>query len=225
MDGDVGFLTKDLGDLVLATGALGVAAFGIVEGLKWTRLGLSGFRKIEDTLGADLMGAFQRAYGDNAFDLLKAQYGTGRGTGDLPRTLRQGARIGLSSDNVANIGYQIGVVDIAQLAAVVGKLEGGTALDDQEKSILGRFELAVDARIDAGLALAERSYRGAMRRSAFALSLFLAFFVTWVLDWEGVAVNWLAPFIVGITAVPLAPIAKDVSKAIQSATKAVRAVR
>lgn len=225
MAGEIDFLTENLGELVLATGALGVAAFGIVEGLKWTRLGQSGFKKIEQTLGADLMGAFQQAYGANSLDLLKAQYGTGRGTGDLPRTLRQGARIGLKSDNVAAIGYQVGVVDIARLADVVGKLESGTALSDEEKSILGRFELAVDARIEAALALAERSYRGAMRMSAFVFSIILAFSVTWMLKNEGVQVNWLVPFIVGVAAVPLAPIAKDVSKAIQSAAKAVRAVR
>jgi hypothetical protein len=225
MAGDITVLTDNLGNLVLATGALGVAAFGIVEGLKWTRLGQSGFKKIEKTLGPDLMEAFQRAYGANSLDLLKAQYGTGRGAGDLPRTLRQGARIGLKSDNVAAIGYQVGVVDIAKLTDVVRKLESGTALSDAEKSVLGRFELAVDARIEAGLALAEQSYRGAMRMAAFVFSIILAFFVTGMLKNEGVSVNWLVPFIVGVAAVPLAPIAKDVSKAIQSAAKAVRAVR
>jgi len=225
MAGDIAFLTENLGGLVLATGALGVAAFGVVEGLKWTRLGQSGFKKIEQTLGADIMGAFQRAYGTNSLDLLKAQYGTGRGGGDLPRTLRQGARIGLRTDNVAAIGYQVGVVDVAQLTAVVGKLESGDTLNDQEKSVLGRFELAVDARIEAALALAERSYRGAMRMSAIVFSILLAFFVAWGLHKDGTTFNWLAPFIVGVAAVPLAPVAKDVSKAIQSAARAVRAIR
>lgn len=75
-------------EMVLAAGALGTAAFGIVEGLKWTRLGELGFSKIEETLGSALMPALKVAYGPQYVSLLRAQYRQGRGKGELPRRSR-----------------------------------------------------------------------------------------------------------------------------------------
>ena len=43
---------ENLGTLVLAVGALGTAAFGIVEALKWTPIGLFGFGQIKPRYGA-----------------------------------------------------------------------------------------------------------------------------------------------------------------------------
>lgn len=47
-----------LATMVLATGALGTAPFGVVDGLKWTRLGESGFPTIKKLLGPELMRAY-----------------------------------------------------------------------------------------------------------------------------------------------------------------------
>jgi hypothetical protein len=103
-------IVENLGTTVVAIGALGTAAFGIVDGLKlvpW--IDLAGFERLfsgggpsrgrmwlaKFKAGLDaLLPALTLAYGTDVMELLKAQYRSGRATGDLPRTLRQGVRIG-----------------------------------------------------------------------------------------------------------------------------------
>lgn len=217
------YLAEHLGTTVVAAGALGTAAFGIVEGLKWTALGRGGFSQIPKTLGEALMGALEHAYGPDYHDLLMAQYRSGRAKGELPRSLRQGIRIGLRPENAAGMAEHVGVVDSETLTAVAEKLFAGTDLSAEEKSALGRFELAVDARIDAALALAERAYLGWVRGWATFFSIALALVAAVSIAGDFAKAQWTAAFIVGIAAVPLAPIAKDVSKALQSAATAIRA--
>ena len=87
---------ENLGTIVLATGALGTAAFGIVEALKWTRLGEAGFRAILKVLGP-IIELLRTAYGPDFQNLLRAQYrGDQR---DLTRVIRQGVRVGLTAAN------------------------------------------------------------------------------------------------------------------------------
>src|SRR5688572_12275796 len=72
---DVAGLLEHLTAAVLATGALGTAAFGIVEGLKWVRrLGEAGFPALERVLGAPLLALLQAAYGTDVVRVLRAQY-------------------------------------------------------------------------------------------------------------------------------------------------------
>ena len=48
---------ENLGALILAVGALGTASFGIVEGLKWTRMGTAGFNQLWKILDGPIMEA------------------------------------------------------------------------------------------------------------------------------------------------------------------------
>lgn len=92
--------------VLAAVGALGTAAFGIVEGLKWTRLGVAGFDQIEVTLGP-LLDSLKVAYGRRYGQLLRGQYlGDSR---ELKRTLRQGVRIGLNESNAIRLARFVGV--------------------------------------------------------------------------------------------------------------------
>ena len=111
----------DLGAIVLATGALGTAAFGIVEGLKrWRRLGEAGFHAILTLLSA-ISDTLRTAYGPDVEKLLRAQY---RGQqGELARVIRQGARIGLTSGNAEGVARGLGIVDAEKLKAAVDQLQ------------------------------------------------------------------------------------------------------
>ncbi|MBA4682159.1 MAG: hypothetical protein H2075_05215 [Pseudomonas sp.] len=104
-------LSEYLGTVALATGGLGAAAYGVVDGLKlipW--VDLAGFERLFGSRSSDggrrwpmaqsagldpLLPALRAAYGAEVIELLKAQNRSGRSQGDLPRTLRQGIRIGL----------------------------------------------------------------------------------------------------------------------------------
>lgn len=226
-----GTLEWSLTSMVLGAGALGTAAFGVVDGLKrWKTYASKGFEEVPATLGPVLMNSLSVAYGPEYHLLLEAQYSDGRSKGDLGRTLRQGVRIGLTVENAGSMADAVGVVDAERLAAVVQKLRQGMELEPEEKGILGRFELAVDARIDAALGLAERAYQGWARVTAYIVAIILS-----LLAALGLAVESAEGFtetigkyliwglILGVAAVPLAPIAKDVATGIQAAAKALRA--
>lgn len=202
---------ENIGTIVLATGALGTAAFGIVEAFKWTRLGYAGFSQIQKNLGP-IWDTLRDAYGRDFEQILRGQY---RGDQqELVRTLRQGVRIGLTEAHAEKIATYLGLKAVDKLKAVAALIEQGADLPDDLRNVLGRFELMVDARIDAAMALSSNHYAGKLRVAALFTSLVIALSV-------GVYLNMMfLSTLVGLAAVPLAPIAKDLSSALQAATQA-----
>jgi hypothetical protein len=69
--------------------------------------------------------------------------------------------------------------------------------------------------LDEGYERADQRYRNAAKVLAGAFSIVLALFGGWI-----VGSNPLLALFVGIIAVPLAPIAKDLSRTLQAAVKA-----
>jgi hypothetical protein len=203
-----------LSEIILATGALGTAAFGIVEGIKWFKLiGEAGFAAIISTLGPifDLLAV---AYGADVEKLLRAQY---RGEqSELARVMRQGVRIGLTPTNASTAAASLGSIDPDLLRDAAAAVAAGTELPPTLRNVLGKFELAVDARIDAALALAQDHYK----RAAMITAAFIAIAIA---TWVGLRLqNPVGGVLVGIAAVPLAPIAKDVASALKAAAEAIR---
>ena len=207
-----------LATMVLAIGALGTAAFGIVDGLKWTFLGTAGFNSIKTILGDELMEALHHAYGDSYEKLLKAQYADGRKNGELPRTLRQGIRIGFPGTEISMLVKGLPGVNPDLLGNASQKIKSGSdELTDKERGALARFELAVDTRIDAALAIAETRYIGMNRATASVISIGIA-----IITGNILSVDIITSVIIGIAAVPVAPMAKDLATAFQSAGKAMK---
>lgn len=206
----------DLSAWVIAAGALGGAAFGIVEGLKLTPLGTIGFPVFRKHLGA-IWDSLDVAYGANFRQMLEALYRGERE--ELVRTLRQGVRLSLTSENaeahVRVLG--VGVIDADTLAKAAGKIRAGDELTDAERNVLARYEVAVDARIDGAATLALNHYTNGLRIWAMVIALGIALLVAY---FGSLPMNYA--FIVGFAAVPLAPIAKDLSTAIQAAGQALR---
>lgn len=202
---------ENIGTIVLATGALGTAAFGIVEAFKWTRLGYAGFSQIKKNLGP-IWDTLRDAYGQDFEQVLRGQY---RGNQqELVRTIRQGVRIGLTPSHAEIIGSYLELKAVDKLKEAAVLIQQGEVLPDELRNVLGRFELMVDARIDAAMALSQNHYAGKLRVAALFASLIIALGV-------GVYLNTIfLSVVVGIAAVPLAPIAKDLSSALQAATQA-----
>lgn len=206
---------ENLGTTILAVGALGTASFGIVEALKWTFVGILGFGEIKKLLGAPVMEALRLAYGADFMSFLKAQYRNARKSGELSRTIRQGTRVGLTPETAPGLAVQMGVVDGQLLSAVAAAIQSGEELNDEQRNLLGRFELALDARIDAALALANDRYIGYVRFLASAVSIIIAIVVG-----NSLGIELTISLIVGVAAVPVAPMAKDLTSAIRAASKA-----
>lgn len=206
----------DLTTLILAAGALGTAAFGIVEASKWLRVvGEAGFGAGLRILGA-LSSTLHVAYGAEWESLLRGQY-----RGDIPdlkRLLRQGMRVGLTPENAQAVAANLGSLDGAALAAAVGVAQRNGTLTEAQRAIIGRYELAADARVDAALTVAQADYVGTVRILASVVAIGIALGVA-----RSLGQPMTVALLVGITAVPLAPIAKDVAAGIQAATKALKA--
>ena len=198
---------------ILAVGALGTAAFGIVEGLKrWSVIGDAGFGTIMRILGP-ILAALRGAYGPDAEALLRAQY---RGDSqELGRLVRQGARLGLSAENAEELAASLDVVPGAALRDAAAAVVAGSDLTPEQRNVIGRFEIAVDARIEAATTLAQAQYSGTMKIAASIVAIALALLVGWRL-----CVDLLHALVVGLAAVPLAPIAKDVAAGLRAAAQA-----
>lgn len=206
-------MIDNLAATILAAGALGTAAFGIVEGLKrWSVIGDAGFGTIVHILGP-IIGALREAYGPDTETLLRAQY---RGDSqELARLIRQGVRLGLSVNNADKLASYLGVVGGAELRDAAAAAVAGTELTSEQRNIIGRFEVAVDARIAAATTLARAQYSGTMKIAASIVAIALALVIGWRLN-----VDLLHALVVGLAAVPLAPIAKDVAAGLRAATQA-----
>jgi hypothetical protein len=208
-----------LSSVIAAAGALGTASFGIVEGLKWTALGTAGFGSIGKYLGHDLVGCLRTAYGPDFERLLRAQYRQdSHSQSVIGKSLRQGVRIGLTSAHAETVARFLGTVAPGALKQAVETVGAARPLGDADRAAIGRFELAADARIASALSRAQDVYLGWVRGSASACAIVLGV-VAALLSGSDVADG----LIVGVVAVPLAPIANDVVAALQAATKAMRA--
>jgi len=213
-------MLDDWGELVLAAGALGTAAFGIVEGLKWIPVvGEAGFASMLRLLGNALKDALLAAYGVQFERMLRAQY---RGDQeDFAKVVRQGLRIGLTPSNAEEIARTLGVVNAAKLKEAAVAVDTGATLTPEQRNAIARFELAADARVGAALTLAQDHFTRLSRVLAGVVAVVIAIAVAYGLKPDGSLVGW--GVLVGIAAVPLAPIAKDVAGALKAATEALRA--
>ena len=206
-------MIENLTATILAAGALGTAAFGVVDGLKrWSRFGDAGFGTI--LRGVEpIMSALRAAYGPDTEAVLRAQY---RGDSqELARLVRQGARLGLSPDNAEALASSLEVVPEAALLDAAQAVLNGKDLDAKQRNTIGRFELAIDARVEAAITLAHAQYSGTMKIAASGVAIGLALGVGWRLE-----VDLLHALVVGLAAVPLAPIAKDVAVGLRAAAQA-----
>jgi hypothetical protein len=244
-------LSNYLGTVTLAVGGLGAASYGVVDGLKllaW--IDLAGFERLfcgrrtkggrswptlQHTALDSLLPTLKAAYGKDVVELLKAQYRSGRSKGDLPRTLRQGVRIGfgvMEKNDIQKTAHALGIDEHtakqAAEALVIARNQrppavGESATDiadpvsGEQRSAIARLETLIDARIDSALVLAEVHYVTQTKVIATFVALLIAFGVGHFLESAPVV-----SFMVGIAAVPLAPVAKDLATALQEAVRALK---
>ena len=233
------FTLEQLIAFLLAVGAIGAAAMAVSEGFKTCWLTPMGFKPFKKNISwADK--ALEVAYGPKYEETLESLYRMNRSKGDLPKILRQGVRIGMTTKTAGELSNVVGDCTAEQLEAVAGKVAAGELLapggketpDEKRvreaaKNTLGRFEMAADARIEAALSLAERHYTNGMRLGAFVVAIALSVGAALLIGnhENDLYKYWIHGVIVGLIAVPIAPIAKDLTKGLQSATKAVKAIK
>jgi hypothetical protein len=113
-------------------------------------------------------------------------------------------------------------VDPDALKNVAQKLASIEALTPEESDAYGRFDLALSAMVDRAYERADQFYRNSCKALASVIAVGLALLGDSQLGWP---IDWQVALIVGLISTPLAPVAKDIANAIQTASDAVKSVK
>jgi hypothetical protein len=215
--------------IITAIGALGTAAFSLVDATKAFRggvsnVGLSGLNRVVSRFSV----ALDRALGKDEEGqaewrrVVRSHWINGRPRDEQKAIVKSLIRLGLAPETVQALA-EAGHVDADALAAVAAKLARGTALTEIDLNVLGRLDASVEAQLDAAFDRADQLYRNVSRVFAAVFSIGLTFLAAWALAWGWD--RWALALVIGLLAVPLAPIAKDLASSLQAAAAALRAAK
>lgn len=193
-----------------------------------------------------LTPALELAYGDQYFSIIAQQYRAGRASGQAPDTIRQGVKLALPFLGVERAAALIAAVwkmDAAFSRGLANALQapaltstraaprGGPpraaaasarpSPPDPAQVLAGRFAAALDARVSAAFDLADERYEAWAKTLAGVVALVLALVLNYGL---GDKLPWALAVVIGLVAVPLAPVAKDVSTKLNDALTAFQAL-
>lgn len=217
--GDAG-LAKTIA-VITAIGALGAAAFSLVDATKAFNGGVSnvGLRGIFAVLQR-FEAALNRALGEGEWRaVVRAHWLNGRPREQQKAIVKSLIRLGLTPATAAALA-KAAHVDAQALTTVATKLESGAPLVETDLNVLGRLDASVEAQLDAAFDRADQLYRNVSRALAGVVSVALGIFAARVLG-----MDYQPGVVVGLLAVPLAPIAKDLSSSLQAAVTAMKAAK
>jgi hypothetical protein len=215
-------LTRIL-DLIAAAGALGTAAYGLVDASKAVCGGVSnaGFgdvsRHVHPLIGS--AGAFGEA---DVMATLHANWLNGMAKADQKAAAKSLIRLCVTPENAVNLAKATGI-DGTGLKDVAQLIKDGAALQDKQITLLGRFDAIVGAILDAAYERGDQRYRNTAKIAACGFAVALALAGGWVNYGDAFSdpKNFLTALLIGLISTPLAPIAKDLSSSLQAAVKAV----
>lgn len=216
---------SDVGAALAGLGALSTAAFGLLDAFKAFDGGPSniGAGRIRAAL-MPFRSALEAALGaDGWWPVIRANWTAGVAKADQKMKAQALIKLGLNAGNAPQIAAATHV-DAAALTAAITKIETGAALSDSDLNVLGRMNATIDALLDSAFERADQQYRNVSRLLAGGLAVALAFGARefWPAA-AGAPPSALATLVVGLTAVPLAPIAKDLTSGLSAAMQALKA--
>jgi hypothetical protein len=217
----------------LAIGALGTAAYGVVDVSKAFGGGISnrGFGDIKKVISQFIPASSPLASGQNAasalsqasvLSTLRANWLNGMALADQKSVAKALIKLNLNTTSAAGMAASTGV-DEKVLSSIAAKLPTGAKLEPAETDAYGRFDLLLSAALDQGYQRGDQRYRNSAKLLAVPVAVVLALLGAWAVSdpltnsdiWRAIAG--------GLLATPLAPMAKDLSSAIQAGTKLAQA--
>jgi len=219
---------------IAAAGALGTAAYGLVDASKAFGGGISnaGFVHIRTAIAPLVGGEGREAphlFGrKDVLATLRANWLNGVAKADQKAAAKSLIRMGVTPENAQRLADETGVDD-ATLKSVAEKIRKGETLLEAEVTVLGRFDAVVSAVLDEAYERADQKYRNYCKVVALCVATVLAVVGGAVLN-AGKEPYWFRhqfwlAALIGFVSTPLAPIAKDLSSALTAAVKAVGVVR
>lgn len=237
-------------NLIGAAGGLGTAAMGLVDAMKAFGGGPSnfGFKFIRDAVAKFAKASVDKpaapsqdtdapaAFGWNDIEYtLKANWLNGVAEADQKAKAKALIHLRLTKGDAPNLARLAGV-DADKLASVATKAANGQQVAPDEIAVLGQFDAVLSAVLDEAYERADQYYRNAAKLLAMLVATLLAIVGGWIIyaqDPAGAANLWgyfktsefVMALLVGASAAPVAPIAKDLSSSLQAAVSAVGAAK
>jgi hypothetical protein len=215
-------LGMDLSKIVMAIGALGTAAYGVVDATKSLGGGISnrGFGDIKKVVSPLIPAGGTSALSlPSVLATLRANWLNGTALADQKSIAKALIKLNLTDASAKQMAAAVGV-DGDLLSKVAHKLSTGDSLEQNETDVYGRFDLLLSALLDQGYQRGDQRYRNSAKLLAIPVAVVLALLGAWSISSNGLspADAWRA-VIAGLVATPLAPVAKDLSSAIQAGAK------
>lgn len=209
---------------IVAVGALGTAAFGLVDTLKMLPGGgisRAGFKFIRQTIlrlcpevkSFDGTGLSREA----VLYTLKSHWINGTATSDQVSIAKSVIKLRLTPDTSDALAKATGV-DATMLSTVAASIISGTALTPQQNDLYGRFDLLLTTLLDQAYQRADQRYRNAAKSLAIPVAVGLSLAAALPTK----AVTPSLAVILGLVATPIAPIAKDLASGLTAAMQAVQ---
>lgn len=219
---------SNLANLVAAIGALGGASMGLVDTTKMFRGGPSnfGFGYIENGLAPflDAIASSAAPFGKHAIlRTLKGDWLNGAAKADQKAKAKSLIQLSLSQANAASLANVAAVNAEALRSAVQKKADGGAAAA-ADTSALAQFESVLTAVIDEAYERGDQKYRNAAKTLAMVTSVVLSE-IAGMSIWGATQENLIFFVVTGLIATPLAPVAKDVASALQTAATAANVLK
>jgi len=222
----------DLSKIVLAIGSLGVAASGLVDATKAFGGGISnrGFGEIRKVVSRLIPVSSADKSSPSALALpsvlatLRANWLNGMALADQKAIAKALIKLNLTRASATTMAAATGV-DANVLTSIAGKLGTGEALTSPETDVYGRFDLLLTSLLDQGYQRGDQQYRNGAKLLAVPVAVGLAVLGAWSLDGVLTCLNFWRAVAGGLLATPLAPVAKDLSSAIQSGVKVAQSWR
>lgn len=224
---DPASLIESVGNIIAAVAALGTASMGFVDATKAFDGGPSnfGFSSIKRTLSPFLPkkanGAFNQA---ELLEALKSNWINGVAKADQKAKAKALIHLGLTAGNAEDLAKAAGV-DASTLASVADKVAGRVqgALTPAEVNALGQFDAILSAMLDEAYERADQQYRNGTKILAMMVAVIFGIVASGLINSGGFnADNCILGLIVGLAAVPLAPVAKDLVSSLQAAAAALQ---
>jgi hypothetical protein len=232
-------MSFSLASATLAVGALGTAATGLVDTTKvFGNFGTSrvGFGFIEKTMGR-LLPDDAKTQNDglnrtDILDTLLANWINGMDSAAQVAAATSFVKLHLSEQSAALLAKATGV-DSNLLTSVAKKLKQAntpqSALTAEEADTFGRFDLAVAALVDKSYQRGDQRYRNTCKALACLAAVALATAARFGMEHSGPPAtylpSWTETILVGLIATPLAPMAKDIANALQTASDTLGKIR
>ena len=214
----------ELLNMIAAIGALGTAAMGLVDAFKvfWGGPSNFGYGFIEAAVKRFVPGTTggPAAFGQaDILRTLRANWLNGVAEADQKAKAKAMIHLRLTKGDATALAALAGI-DAATLQSVAEKAMTGGQVTPVEIAVLGQFDAVLSAVLDEAYERADQKYRNAAKLLSVIMATLLAVFAGSL-----IGANLWVSVLVGVISAPLAPVAKDLSTAVQNAVAAVRAVK